>query len=273
MNRVPGMLRGLHGIFINCVGQARPYLFSRRAAAPRVDGELRFLEPVGWGEVEHSCNGLVLYRDGWTLCVCNPATRRWKKLPKQPKGVGFGTHLVFDPTVSLHYELHVWVLSEVSESRPMPGWELKHKSDIEPSFRQYYNSREDSRKEIQKSWSLDRGKEGSDHGPGECGWDSSDESFISAEGEDEVNSGHRPRDMMHRIDLLGYHPSKDIAFFGNHFDGFAYNLGSSKLQYLGTFDPVGCCHYLVAATHESFIYTPCMDDLLPDKKRNTRHGE
>jgi hypothetical protein len=74
--------------------------------------------------------------------------------------------------------------------------------------------------------------------------------------------------MNRRTDLLGYHPSKEIAFLGNDFDGFAYYLGSSKLQYLGTFYPVGCgnisqcCSY----THESFIDTPCMDDLLSDHK-------
>ncbi|KAF8731331.1 hypothetical protein HU200_016386 [Digitaria exilis] len=170
-------------------------------------------------------------------------------------------------------QLQVWVLREVSESRPLAEWELKHKADIESSFQQYYTTSRKDRKETQMSWSLDRGKEGSDHHPVECGWESSDDSCISVEGEDEVHSGDRTYDIMLRIDFLGCHPNKDIAFLGNYFDGFAYNLGTSNLQYLGTFDPVGCCHYLVAAMHESFIYTPCMDDLLPEQKRNTRHGQ
>ena len=29
----------------------------------------------------------------------------------------------------------------------------------------------------------------------------------------------------------------------------------------------------VAATHESFIYTPCMDDLLPAHNTNSKHDE
>ena len=162
------------------------------------------------------------------------------------------------------------MLREASESRPMPEWELKHKADIRPSFLRHY-MRED-REEIRTSWSLDRGKGGSDDRV-DCGWDSSDDSAISVEGEDGIDNGDRYCNISYRMDFLGYHPRKEIAFLGDRFEGFAYYLGSFKLQYLGTFYPAGCCHSQVAATHESFIYTPCMDDLLPDQKRNTTHGE
>ncbi|RLM85909.1 hypothetical protein C2845_PM04G02500 [Panicum miliaceum] len=101
-HRVP---RGMRGVFINYVGQDCPYLFSRpERAAPRVDAELRFLEPIGWGAVVQHY-GLLLFLDWSTLYVCNPATRRWARLPPRPGGaVGDAAHLVFDPTVSLHYE-------------------------------------------------------------------------------------------------------------------------------------------------------------------------
>jgi hypothetical protein len=53
-------------------------------------------------------NGLLLLEDWWsTLYVCNPATWRWAEPPPPPplpEGfIGAVVHLVFDPTVSLHY--------------------------------------------------------------------------------------------------------------------------------------------------------------------------
>ena len=129
--------------------------------------------------------------------------------------------------------------------------------------------REDIEK-IETSWSLDHGKRGPDD-RADCGWDSSDDSVISVE--EEIDNGDRCNNVSRRMDFLGYHPRKEIVFLGDRFEGFAYYLSTSKLQYLGTFYPSGCCHIQVAATQESFIYTPCMDDLLPDQKRNTTHGE
>ncbi|TVT98532.1 hypothetical protein EJB05_56144, partial [Eragrostis curvula] len=474
-HRVP---TGLHGFFINYVGQDRPYFFSRHAAALRVDAEFDFLPPIGWGEVVHQSNGLVLYNDWNTLYVCNPATRRWAKLPPRPVGFDGAKQLIFDPTVSLHYEvisfsevprkpkipiqpgierptyyqgfreytseeikklplplrakhdreveikgsvewpprsyaaqvfssrtgqwkervyvreddvavtlfdvwsdpwgpdsetlsynsprcnavywrgafylhcyggfimrlsltehkyrviktpmldvftqprldiddflsrqgpymnkeyclqmfqmeqssldrvkpsthlgksehgiyytavcwhqLQVWVLREASESQPMPLWELKHKADIGPSILQHYTRKD--RDQIEKSWSLDRGEKEPSKSVN-YGWDSSDDT--TAEGV--VHDDNLYYNMSKRMDLLGYHPSKEIAFLGDHFEGFAYYLVSSKLKFLGEFTPVGCCHFLVAATHESFVYTPCMDDLLPHHKLlDTTHDD
>ncbi|RLN33680.1 hypothetical protein C2845_PM03G18670 [Panicum miliaceum] len=112
--------RGMRGVFINYVGQDRPYFFSRpERAAPPIDAELRFLEPIGWGTVVHHCNGLLLFLDWSTLYVCNPATRRWARLPPRPGGTGGDpAHLVFDPTVSLHYE--VISFSEVPRKPKIP---------------------------------------------------------------------------------------------------------------------------------------------------------
>jgi hypothetical protein len=184
-------------------------------------------------------------------------------------------------------------MHEASESRPIPEWELKYKADIKPSFLQHYTRVH--RKEIKECWMLDLGQIGSsDDSREDCGWDSSDDSGINVEEdsvysndlycdpsddsdinveEDSVYSNHLYFDIRSSMDFLGYHPSKEIAFLGNHFDGFAYYLGSSKLQYLGKFRPVGCCHMQVAATYESFIYTPCMDDLLPAHNTNSKDDE
>jgi hypothetical protein len=151
----------------------------------------------------------------------------------------------------------------------MPEWELKYNADIKPSFLQHYGRVD--RKEIKECWTLDRGQIGSENSIEDCGWDSSDDSDINVE-EDSVYSNDLYCDIKSSMHFLGYHPSKEIAFLGNYFDGFAYYLGSSKLQYLGTFEPVGCCYSQVAATHESFIYTPCMDDLLPPNNTNSKYG-
>ncbi|CAN6170706.1 unnamed protein product [Urochloa humidicola] len=105
------MPHNLRGIFVNYVGQNEPSFFSRpERAAPRIDAELRFLAPIRWTwrEFMHQCNGLLLLKDRDMLYVCNPATRRWQKLPPRPEGFGnAAAHLVFDPAVSLHYHYFV----------------------------------------------------------------------------------------------------------------------------------------------------------------------
>jgi hypothetical protein len=166
------------------------------------------------------------------------------------------------------HQLQVWVFQEASESREMPEWELKYKADIKASFLQHY--KRDDIKEIKTSWILDnrgqiRSEEREDYG-----WDSSDESGINVEEGYGVYTEGRDRHIMSSMDFLGYNPSKEIVFLGNHFDGFAYYLGSSKLQYLATFEPAGRRgRFMSTAPHESFIYTPCMDDLLSARNIGT----
>uniref|UniRef100_R7WDI7 Uncharacterized protein n=1 Tax=Aegilops tauschii TaxID=37682 RepID=R7WDI7_AEGTA len=52
--------------------------------------------------VDH-CGGLLLHRDWRTLCVINPATRRWEDLPWEDDGCD--AYLAFDPAESLHYQV------------------------------------------------------------------------------------------------------------------------------------------------------------------------
>ncbi|CAN6181034.1 unnamed protein product [Urochloa humidicola] len=117
-HRVPHSLRG---IFVNYVDQNSPYFFSRpERTAPRIEAMFSFFPSYGWREVVHICNGLVLLLQDWiTLYVCNPVTWRWAELPPRPKGFHrAGEHLVFDPTVSLHYD--VISFSDVPPRPKMP---------------------------------------------------------------------------------------------------------------------------------------------------------
>ncbi|KAI4983622.1 hypothetical protein ZWY2020_025488 [Hordeum vulgare] len=157
------------------------------------------------------------------------------------------------------YQLHVWVLRNVntSESSQTPEWELKHQVNLEPSLKPC--NRRFRRENIDKCWILDsRDKESEDTRDYE--WDSSDDGVDDAKGE--INKDG----IDYALDLLGYHPYKEIVLLGNRFQGFAYYLDSSKLRYLGSPYPRQLSKHLhppVLPLLESFIYTPCMDDVLP----------
>ncbi|XBI45155.1 hypothetical protein VPH35_109677 [Triticum aestivum] len=409
----------LRGIFVNHVMERSLGFFSR-AAPSSIDVTLSFLPGQlsrDRAVLDHR-SGLLLFENGKTMCVCNPATRRWATLPPPPRvppqhshlrGYRRRMYLVFDPTVSLHYDVlffpdvldkqilqlageqqcsradydnslgsmewppymyplqvfssrnnrweekqfirqgaavvtvsdvksdrmsptssrstrrnhavlwrasfyvhcdigfimryacmeqkylviktpnldtgtcfmtygylakskqgvyytaicgyqfHVWVLHNTSESSQTPEWELKHQVNLEPNLRPCYN-RCFKRKNTDKCWILDsRDEESEDTRDYE--WDSSDDSVAHAEGE--INKDGKA--YYYALDLLGYHPYKEIAFLGNRFQGFAYYLDNSKLQYLGSpyrtqlNDPRRRSLPLL----ESFIYTPCRDDVLP----------
>ncbi|KAI4973734.1 hypothetical protein ZWY2020_041515 [Hordeum vulgare] len=101
----------LRGLFLNYGNRARPRFFARPAAPstrqPAVDGDLGFLPHYGSGSrriVDH-CNGLLLYRDRRRLSVVNPATSRWEDLSWEDDDGCHDACLVFDPAVSLHYEV------------------------------------------------------------------------------------------------------------------------------------------------------------------------
>jgi hypothetical protein len=115
--------RPMSGVFVNFTGQDRPYFFSLGTptvgAGPSLsldNATLDFMRPQPcdfWECVLDHRNGLLLYRDGDTLLyVCNPATRLWEVIPFNPAmppweepSAHEEAYLVFDPTVSLHYEV------------------------------------------------------------------------------------------------------------------------------------------------------------------------
>ncbi|KAL6654807.1 hypothetical protein ACP70R_008272 [Stipagrostis hirtigluma subsp. patula] len=98
----------LRGIFVNYGEYPHSHLLARRtpAGAPQVDGTLDFMPDKRWRTVVDHCNGLLLYEDNNRHYVCNPATRRWGRLPEPRRSRSFAcTYLAFDPAVSLHYEV------------------------------------------------------------------------------------------------------------------------------------------------------------------------
>ncbi|KAK1678356.1 hypothetical protein QYE76_039204 [Lolium multiflorum] len=113
--------RPLCGIFINYVPDRSLRFFNRTTPAETstqssMDVTLSFLPgnlSRHRGVLEHR-SGLLLYENGQAMYVCNPATRRWATLPPPPRVPPAHSHLpyyrrrlylMFDPTVSLHYDV------------------------------------------------------------------------------------------------------------------------------------------------------------------------
>jgi hypothetical protein len=98
----------MRGFFVNYSAYNRSYFYSRGPTArPSITADnstLAFTRRAGRDGretvVDHR-NGLLLYMQGPTMHVCNPATRRWAQLSTPPFCWGV-TYLVFDPVVSLH---------------------------------------------------------------------------------------------------------------------------------------------------------------------------
>ncbi|TVU47506.1 hypothetical protein EJB05_07109, partial [Eragrostis curvula] len=101
----------VRGIFINYTDYPRPGLFFARPSSARpagtIDGNLGYLPASTSSDISvlDHCNGLLLYGDTRELYVVNPATRQWERLPVLPDASEYLAYLVFDPAVSLHYEV------------------------------------------------------------------------------------------------------------------------------------------------------------------------
>ncbi|VAI18738.1 unnamed protein product [Triticum turgidum subsp. durum] len=163
------------------------------------------------------------------------------------------------------YQFQVWILREASGLHQAPEWEVKHQANLKLAFVRHYNKHKIG--ENSATWVLNpRDKVSEDRKEHE--WDSSDDSEdnVADMEEEEINNleGYKKHYHYYGLDLLGYHPHKEIALLGNSFKGFAYYLDNSKLEYLGSLFPSFSLDIRPRAPmFESFIYTPCMDDLLP----------
>ncbi|CAM0955037.1 unnamed protein product [Alopecurus aequalis] len=123
----PGPVRG---VFVNFTAERMHDFFSRAATSPpSIDGSLLFVPDYlpTRSRVSDHCNGLLLYHNSKATYVCNPATQRWAKLPRRPlcradapRFYRDRLHLVFDPTVSLHYRV-VFFPEEPGMPRPPRG--------------------------------------------------------------------------------------------------------------------------------------------------------
>ncbi|CAN6363641.1 unnamed protein product [Urochloa humidicola] len=113
----------VHVLFVNYVDHSKPHFFARptspsTAIRHRIDGRFRFIVrrrrnsryPVitdrRWYTVVDHCNGLILISHDHlgpdkTMYLCNPATRRWARLPPPCPRSFFGrTFVVFDPAAA-----------------------------------------------------------------------------------------------------------------------------------------------------------------------------
>ncbi|CAL5050617.1 unnamed protein product [Urochloa decumbens] len=133
--------RSVRRLFINYGDKDNePRFLARPTAAtpgaPRIDGEFDYIprkRPGNWHRVGDHCNGLVLYRDEVEygryfeddepypyerLHVCNPMTRRSARLPllRVRQTWRRRAFLVFDPAVSLHYEVFLAPLEPAEDT-------------------------------------------------------------------------------------------------------------------------------------------------------------
>ncbi|CAM0907317.1 unnamed protein product [Alopecurus aequalis] len=160
------------------------------------------------------------------------------------------------------YQIQAWILRESHNGRP--EWEVKHQANLKPTFVRHYN-RHNIGTNAAESWILNPPDKVSEEGEDRA-WDSGDDESVASDREEQESlEGYKKHYHYYGIDFLGYHPYKEIAFLGNSFNGFAYHLDSSKLQYLGSLFPQFSLSSIPswAPVFESFIYTPCMKDLLP----------
>uniref|UniRef100_A0A0A9AAL8 F-box domain-containing protein n=1 Tax=Arundo donax TaxID=35708 RepID=A0A0A9AAL8_ARUDO len=102
------------GIFINFHGLVLSEFFSRSSTGPTLSDYLPFR-----GNFRDHCNGLLLLHN----YVVNPATRQWVQLPPRPsphlgtKNFFHKEYLVFDPTLSPHYEVFL-----IPHASAVSGW-------------------------------------------------------------------------------------------------------------------------------------------------------
>uniref|UniRef100_A0A2P2JME5 Uncharacterized protein n=1 Tax=Rhizophora mucronata TaxID=61149 RepID=A0A2P2JME5_RHIMU len=87
-------------------------------AAP--EPSLSFIEDDKGVCIQHSCNGLLLcssfrcHEEDRKYYVCKPTTKQCWSLPKPSCKTVFGTNIIYDPCVSLHYKIICVCDSELS---------------------------------------------------------------------------------------------------------------------------------------------------------------
>ncbi|CAL4939561.1 unnamed protein product [Urochloa decumbens] len=122
--------RSVGGIFLNYCALYSPEFLSSPTARPTISGDLEFVP--GISEVVDNCNGLLLVEETTDDYVCNPATRRWARVPTCPvpwrKDRRYRIKcLAYDPTVSPHFEVFL------IPSLPHPSKHPQPQSEWPPS--------------------------------------------------------------------------------------------------------------------------------------------
>lgn len=154
------------------------------------------------------------------------------------------------------HELRVWRLDDSGEQM---YWVLKCHINLEALHNQVFIlTRRHCHKQINHPWAIlyddRRNKEFNEAESDE--WNSDIDDVLDIK-------ENNLRGDFGSFKFIGFHPYKEIVFLACGFDMVTYHLSNSKAQYLGNAFPEdygGHC----ASLEESFIYTPCFVDSLPE---------
>ncbi|PUZ40991.1 hypothetical protein GQ55_9G467300 [Panicum hallii var. hallii] len=305
--------RSVGGMFMEYCALYSPEFFSRPSASrPPISGSLDFMPAVR--RVLSHCAGLLLC--GWhghVRYVANPATRRFARLPPSPPptfGEAFdqAACLVYDPTVSPHYE---WPPSSyatqvfssatqrwqeasflrvgeaagvVADTKPSPNWNV-------PNHTAYWRgalyvhclgdviSLSDAKYQIVKTprdktyLRLGRSEKGVYCTTSEDGFHDLPIWHLNE------SYGQMEWVLKHHVNLRSFarfHPYKEIVFLDASLRrGVAYHWNTAKFQDLGNIWPqdYGEIAGRVAELEMSFIYTPCWLEEFPGNSLETHQDE
>ncbi|TVU47502.1 hypothetical protein EJB05_07105, partial [Eragrostis curvula] len=175
----------------------------------------------------------------------------------QKSYVGRSVRGVYFATISGSLQLQVWILNE---SCGQIGWVLKCHIDLESSALRAAG-RLSNYHTIDGPWILMNPYTDNIMLPeGQSEWDSDDDDNTLRY--EDVEDGDE--EGLRLVDVIGFHPFKEVVFLMVSFGAVAYNLNTSKIQWLGKSLPEDYDTWC-KGVHEAFPYTPCMIGELPEK--------
>ncbi|CAL5033635.1 unnamed protein product [Urochloa decumbens] len=162
---------------------------------------------------------------------------------------------VYYATVKDH-ELRIWILDERGEQTE---WVLKHHANLGKLCGLMKTLRHE---EILGPWSIvDYSSVSDEKYEVVSEWESDEDYFydMQADIDSKWYGGMK-------FNFIGFHPYKEIVYLSQGFRIVAYHLSSSRAQYLGSAWPPGYGGHC-ASFGESFVYTSCLIDSLPNKSK------
>uniref|UniRef100_A0A0E0HTH7 F-box associated domain-containing protein n=1 Tax=Oryza nivara TaxID=4536 RepID=A0A0E0HTH7_ORYNI len=158
-----------------------------------------------------------------------------------------------------NFQLRVWALDE---SHELTKWVVKYDLNLCPLTKLIEGLFSWHHAKINKMWILDESDDDDDEEEDQdsAEWNSDDDNIniigdLSKNKEEEMSMW-----TFGSVDLLGFHPYKEVIYLMDLDEVVAYHLRSSKVQYLG-------CNRLNEynrGMEKSFFYTPCFVDLIPE---------
>ncbi|TVU07216.1 hypothetical protein EJB05_47261, partial [Eragrostis curvula] len=259
-------------VFSSATGEWEHRVFVRQGSPACVVADVRSdsLEPVYWGPERRyaecwrgslyvHCRGAYVMRLSLTedkYRVIRTPTNIEENEDIAPF-LGLSVNGVHYAALKLRgHELRIWALDDSGEET---RWVLKHHVNLETLCGQILRKFSD---ETKSPWAIINrdGYKAYDEVVGQdevYEWNSDDDDVIDTK-ESNLDSGHR------KFNFIGFHPYKEVVFLSKGFDMVAYHLRSKKAQNLGNAFPLGYGGHC-ASFEESFIYTPCLIDSVPQK--------